>query len=440
MTAVLPPNLDRLCDAEAMRAELQQRLPQFADAALRIDALRVQKARRSASRRNNPHPLTVVYEIDVADPVRRRHGKQLLYGKVYRNGTSAIAYHQAAGTLLAAPAFGAALAHLPEFDMLVWSLPNDPGLPQLAGLLDLTQLPRLLQQRIDRTASTVELLRYEPEQRATLLYTLVDATFGGTSRLFAKTFCDAASGAQICHRFDYFAEKASDDPAAPLVARSAGYDASTRTLFQYELAGVPLARALAVGEPRPIIDSVARALAALHDAPLPAPPRAPWPHWIVEAKRRRTKLVRALPALANRLDELVVAIERRCTELTMPVPCLIHGDFHPLQVEIRDARIVFHDFDEFRLGDPMEDLAGFIVKLELAGDAGVEQGRLMAACYAACAPNRFDQARLDWHLTVQWLLQASRAFVFQRQGWRESASDYLQRALRASQHETAPGH
>ena len=42
---------------------------------------------------------------------------------------------------------------------------------------------------------------------------------------------------------------------------------------------------------------------------------------------------------------------------------LIHGDFHAGQVGVQvDAaqRIVFHDFDEFALGDPMEDLAAFV--------------------------------------------------------------------------------
>jgi hypothetical protein len=56
------------------------------------------------------------------------------------------------------------------------------------------------------------------------------------------------------------------------------------------------------------------------------------------------------------------------------------------------------------------------------GSAVVEQ-------YAACAPGRFDRRRLDWHLAVQSLLQASRAFVFQQPGW----ADELERRLACSE-------
>ena len=95
---------------------------------------------------------------------------------------------------------------------------------------------------------------------------------------------------------------------------------------------------------------------------------------------------------------------------------LIHGDFHPEQIWLHEGRVVLFDFDEFTLGDPMEDLATFMLKLAQAGVAA----ELVSAWvdeYAASAPRRFDARSLRWHLAVQSLVQASRAFVFQKPGW-----------------------
>lgn len=97
-------------------------------------------------------------------------------------------------------------------------------------------------------------------------------------------------------------------------------------------------------------------------------------------------------------------------------------------------RIVFHDFDEFALGDPMEDLAAFVTRLPV-DRAPAEVGALVIAAYAQEAPERFGRRRLQWHLAVQMLLQASRAFVFQIDGWR----DELERRLARAEALCAPG-
>jgi hypothetical protein len=50
-------------------------------------------------------------------------------------------------------------------------------------------------------------------------------------------------------------------------------------------------------------------------------------------------------------------------------------------------------------------------------------------CYAKAAPERFDARALAWHLTVQGLLQVSRAFIYQRPGW----AQLLERRLAATE-------
>jgi hypothetical protein len=421
---------DTCTDLPAMQALLQRCLPGFADGRLRLDALRMHKARRSSSLQRNPHPITLCYELQVLDREHNTAGSQWLYAKMFRNGASADCFASIDVQRLQRPAFGEALAHLAELDMVLWALPNDPGLPQLAALLDPVRVRSHLPwaalaidpQRVRHVE--VEMQRYEPEQRATLRCSVTLAGADAPLVLFAKTFCDAR-GRAIDERFHYFWQRAQADPMAPLVAPPLGYDEATRTAWQGAAEGVPLLQALAGGDVPALLAQVAQALSTLHTAPLAWNREHPLAHWCAEARRRQTKIARAEPALAARAAALVEAIDTLAARWPDVPLGLIHGDFHPDQVWLHQGRVVLFDFDEFTLGDPLEDVAEFAQKL---GDAAWSRTFIVAA--AATLGTRFDPDRLRWHLAVQSLLQASRAFIFQREGWRTELALWLARAER----------
>jgi aminoglycoside phosphotransferase (APT) family kinase protein len=424
------PMLDICTDVPAMQALLQRALPGFADSRLRIDALRVHKARRCSSLQRNPHPIALCYELQVHDHEHGRSGAQWLYAKMFRNGASADGFASIDRSRLQAPAFGDAVVHVAELDMVLWALPNDPGLPQLAALSDPQRLRSLLPWAalaIDPQhglAIKVEMQRYEPEQRATLRCTLTRPERDAPLVLFAKTFCDAR-GRAIDERFRYFWQHAQADPNAPLVAPPLGYDAATQTAWQASIEGVPLLQALAAGNAPALLANVLQALATLHAAPLAWSRERPLAHWRAEARRRQTKIARAEPALAARAAMLVETLDM-LAERWPDVPLgLIHGDFHPDQVWLHQGRVVLFDFDEFTLGDPLEDIAEFAVKL-----GNEAWSRAFIAAAAAIMGAAFDPDRLRWHLAVQCLLQASRAFIFQRDGWRAELARWLAHAER----------
>jgi Phosphotransferase enzyme family len=420
--------LDTCTDVAAMSALLQRALPGFADGRLRIDALRVHKARRSSSLQRSPHPITLCYELQVHEPEHGRSGPQWLYAKMFRDGASAAGFASIEAQSLQRPAFGEPLAHVAELDMVLWALPNDPGLPQLAALLDPERLRALLPwtalaiepQRL--RSVEVEMQRYEPEQRATLRCVVTLAGSDAPLLLFAKTFGDAR-GRAIDERFQYFWQRAQVDAAAPLVAPPFGYDAATQTAWQGAAEGVPLLQALAAGDAPALLTQVARALATLHSAPLAWNRERPLAHWRAELKRRQTKIARAEPALAARAAALVDALDALAERWPDLPLALIHGDFHADQVWLHHGRVVLFDFDEFTLGDPLEDIAEFAVKL---GDEAWSRAFIAAA--AATMGTAFDADRLRWHLAVQSLLQASRAFIFQREGWRVDLASWIARA------------
>lgn len=388
--------IDTCLDPAAMRDMLGAWLP----GVLPIADVRIVQARRSASKQRHPHPLTAVYELVLRDGRTQRW-----YAKTWRDGAS----------LAALPGSGA--VPVPPLDMLLWPWPADPGLPQLRELLD---APRALAWRGAGPAE-VAVLCWEPEQRATLRYTRCGEV------LYAKTFADDR-GASIHERFDHFWRLAQQDPAAPVVAEPLRWHAATRSSWQARAPGVPLTDLIANGESGDVPERLARALAVLHGQHLTGiEARHDAAHWVSEAWRRARKLGRALPLLADRAARVADAIERRAAVLPAHEPGLIHGDFHAGQVGVAPSaagRVVFHDFDEFALGDPMEDLAAFVTRLP----AGLDLGAALTAAYANCAAPHYCPDRLQWHRAVQTLLQAGRAFVFQLPGWEAQAERRLARA------------
>lgn len=433
-----PVTLDLYADAAAMRTLLQQHLPDFSGGRLCIDALEVHSVRRNASLHRNPSPMTLCYDLQITDSAHGRSGPQRLVAQVFRPGLAAAAYKLQDRSVLTPPRFGQALVHLPALNLLLWALPNDPGLPQLPLLLDPLRAVEALPESVRAAAASgglrVELLRYAPHHRATVRCTFVDGPQQAERVVFGKTFFDQRA-ADIDVRFRWFWQQAQRDAHAPLVAEPLGYDAVTRTAWQDSAAGLPLWPRLAAAEGAAWMDRVAHALALLHAAPLAhtttTAPRSV-AHWLTEVRRRQNKISRADATLAERARRVADAIEAHAAHPATRSLSLIHGDCHPEQFWVHGDRIVLFDFDEFTLGDPMEDLAEFVLKLDQAGAAPSLSFTLIER-YATAAPERFDARCLAWHLAIQSLLQVSRAFIYQQPGW----AGELERRLSAAEARTA---
>jgi aminoglycoside phosphotransferase (APT) family kinase protein len=419
---------------QALRQALQSGLPDCAQGRLDIRDLRVLQMRRSSSRHRHPHPVTLSVELDVHDAALAATGVQRLYGKAYRAGASAAAFAQARQVHWAQPPFGPALAHLPALDMLWWAWPNDPGLPQLPLLLDALRLPAALPAALQQhRVLQVQVLRHEPEQRATLCCDL-QAPSGRTLRIYGKTFCDAR-GAAIRQRFEQMAPLAAQHPQAALVAPPLAYDSGTHTLWQGAAPGQPLMTLANEAALLQTLQALGAALAHLHGQPAPVQP-LPLPHRSVAqglkaAAQRRSKIERVAPELAPRVAAVAQALLAAAATLPAPLETLVHGDMHPEQVWAHQGRVLLFDFDEWALGNPMEDLAAFITRLrQMPTPAAVAEARVDALLqgHRRAAPGLWQPGWLRWQLALQSLLQASRAFIFQQPGWQQALDQRLARA------------
>jgi thiamine kinase-like enzyme len=419
-------DLDTYTDADAMRPLLQRGLRGLGRHDLRIHRLEVLHALRRAPRRNPASAvcrIAVCYaaEIGEAESPQPRC-RQILYGKVYPSAFRA-----------AEP--GAQGAWLDEIDMQLWSFPDDPGLPQLPALLDPARVARLMPasvlKRIDGAAArrmlTAEVVRYRPEERAMLRWHLP-----GGGALYAKTF-NGAGGAELQRRFEHFA-RAADAEGAFAVAPPLGYDPGTMTFWQDGITAQALPDAINHDNCATLMAAAACGLAQLHGTALQVPLRRRHAELCAAAAKRALKIARCMPELAAAAQEAANRIASFLPDLAEPHPRLIHGDFHLDQLRLRgDGRLVVFDFDELAMGDVLEDLASFVVKLTLA-DAALAQraGDELLAAYARCRPADFDASRFNWHLSVQWLLKASRTYVWQRPGWRQAAADMVSAAGRCA--------
>jgi thiamine kinase-like enzyme len=465
--ANLPMALERYTHAPTMQALLQTLLPGFANGRWRIEGVQIRSVLRNTSLQRNPCVMTLCYWLQVLEPSTGRKGTQCLYGQVFR-GAGADGHDRAATALASpghgawvAPAFGQPWVHLPSLQLLLWALPNDPRLAQLPSLMKGTAPAFLAPHRRAGAAEVwqVEILRYTPQQRASLRYSLPASATRAAQVVYAKTFAGAVAhagaradvavdaavdagmdAAAIHQRFVYFWQLAQRDASAPLVAEPLGYDASTRTVWQAAAPGLPLLDVLTPANSATLMADVARALAHLHAAPLRHLPGAELhsvAHWLAEVQRRQNKIGRANPALSARVACIAETIRAHAKPVAQRPLSLIHGDWHPDQCWLHEGRIVLFDFDEFTLGDPMEDLAAFIVKLEqtehgpACSAALVAQYPLAADATGAtvAATKRFNAHSLAWHLTVQSLLQVTRTFIYQQPGW----ADLLESRLAATQ-------
>lgn len=432
--------MDTCLDASDMLRRLTALMPVCRSGRMTIDALRIAKVRRNTSIQRNPHPMTVLYELELREVATQALSMQRLYAKLYRDGKSAAVDTAALGKRSPGPSL-----HLPELDLRLWPWPADPGLPQIPGLLNKAQT----QAWWGEDAHSIELLRYEPESRATLRYSRSSAV--GREDLYAKTFADHR-GEAVQRRFQHFWDRAQRDAHAFTVARPLAYDVRTHSVWQASAEGTPLVNCLAaahrdqdIQQLDQIATLIADALAALHSAPLSlaGPLRRDVSHWITELSRRSRKIARVAPALADRVASLTHVLQQQSAGFAARPSSLIHGDFHPEQLWVQmqhrstPQRLVLFDFDEFSLGDPMEDLAEFSTQLAVL-EGGQAFGLRLRRAVALRSPERFNDQRLDWHLSVQQILQACRAFAFQRPDWQAQIEQRLLKAEALTQIGSCP--
>lgn len=403
---------------------LRSCLPELASTSRGISDCTIQDARlktfmKSSSRVKST--LSACYQLTVQEPSTSQDSQRLVYLKAYLNGRSAEVFRCLGHDRHAEQALDQAVTHVPKYDAVIWRFPHDPVLPHLSQLINLQavgeHLPSEGLSRIGMsgtphvTASHV--VNYRPEIRCTNRYDLYDSIQNRSYQLFGKTFRQN-EGRSLCARLQYFWDRSRHDSDAMTVAQPLGYSASANTVWQLGVPGRPLLQILNPSNSDQYIAELARGLASLHTSHVVGLlTHQPVEH-IAEVGKKLAKLSDAVPSLAKTCMAMADDLEQTAPQASTIPSCPIHWDFHIQQLLAHQGQLVFCDLDELVLGDPVQDLANFIVDLHFRGlDRQFVRGLATRLYQAYRQQVEWDVPieRLTWHTRLQFINKAYRHYV-----------------------------
>jgi hypothetical protein len=414
----------RFVDRQRMKIIFQEQLPEYAQEKLVITCCKILHTHYKIyleEKTRHRSFFVACYRLEISDSYGQRQGEQLLCAKAYLNGRSALKFSKIDRSQLCPPRFGAPVVHLPALDMIVWAFPNDPDLLHLPKVVDPQQVRPYLpatafllggagsQTDVDADIN-VEIVRYKPGKRCTICYDLNWAAAGCSQpiSLFGKLFVDH-KGRAVYQWMMRLWQRSLARPDAFGVAQPLGYQDEIQIAWQAALPGVPLLDLINGPDEAMLIRAVARGLADLHRSELAPPARQTIGDHLAAAHEEATELMKAYPLLTPTLQTLLTSIERSAPVLPSVDERPIHRDFHIKQLLVQDGKLFIFDFDDFSTGDPMQDLAFFIVDLHYRDLKPGLVNRLASTLfhtYREAAEWPAPLARLNWHIQRQFLTKA----------------------------------
>ncbi|HWO57523.1 MAG TPA: aminoglycoside phosphotransferase family protein [bacterium] len=428
------PGLSILLDAGAMRKRLEQTLP--------AGPTRITACHITNFRFRTPTNCTIAYELTAHVEGAPSDVTVHAYARAYSQAAYPQARHKALSSRWVVSAIGTSVQMLDELYAVLYWYPNDERLSGLRGIAAPRKLQRLFYQnlsdfpsaswRISDRSIRLSLLRYKPERRAVLRCRFRAHRLGTAEQhelfVFLGVYEDVRAAqlsgliARLTERLNNATELslprtiACVPDAGLLVSEVAPGDTlqlllSENTAFAAEA-----------------INRSANAIARLHrvaaGSDIPANPghEARLFETVELIGRLAPDCLRTAREIADQLgrDGLISGANRS----------VIHGDLHPGQILLSDARTTLVDLDRTRYGDPLEDIGNFCAQLRLGPPGGplwdpdTVQSRFLSAY------ERSTSRRIDQHALSRWI-----AFALLRAGviplgrfqpnWRAAMKDIL---------------
>jgi hypothetical protein len=363
-------------DPKRMRAVMAQHLRAPDGPPVDVVACQVGFIRRGGTRN------MVEYHLTLRDPASGAKWTQVVGGIAYRGEErTRLAWERlqrqagpgAAGTTLVRAAY------VPELDLLLQVFPFDHQLPALEPLMA-GPVPGLTEPLLAQfgagawhlTGWEAASVRYRVDLRASVRLTVHarEAGSGETAerRFFAKIYASAEEAERAWGVQQAVAEALAGRERPLAIAPLVAYLPDDRVLVQGEVQGTSLIKMLGHAEVEEAIAAVrrtARAVAALHQLPVAAPPhRIELGRTDPERLRRSAEQLRtARPDLAPAVDEVEEGILTRLAAVGELSSVPVHGDLKPIHVLFDADRVILLDLDKFAAGDPMLDVMNMLTLL-----------------------------------------------------------------------------
>lgn len=420
---------------------LRSCLPELSSDSREMSACTIQDARlktfiKSSSKLKST--WSACYQLTMREPSTNQSSHPLVYLKAFLNGRSAGAFSRLTYQRHDNAELDLTVIHVPEYDAIIWRFPHDPGLPHLPQLLNLlTVKQHLPSEGLSRIGMSdtphvmaSHIVNYRPEIRCTNRYDMYDPSQNRTFQLFGKTFRHD-EGQSLYARLQYFWDRSLRDSDTMAVAQPLGYSASVKTLWQLGVPGTPLLRTLNPSNYEPYIEELAKGLRSLHTSQVTGLTiHSPVDH-ITEVHKKLAKLSDAVPLLAKTCMAMADNLEQTAPLASTIPSCPIYWDFHIQQILAFKGKLVFCDLDELVIGDPVQDLANFMVDLHFRNLDQQFVRSLSTELYRAYQRQvewEIPIERLSWHVRLQFINKAYRHYLRFAPGFEGTVEQILQSA------------
>jgi hypothetical protein len=315
--------------------------------------------------------------------------------------------------------WGPAFVRIAEWDLDLWTYPNDPELPGLARLLDVEWVRARLAADPARygldsapVSVTGRLGKHVVGKRGGVRLR-VRTERGAEVTLFGKAY-RRDPGRTAYTRLDQVWNSRPRREGAFLAPRALAWDEELGLFWQEALAGAPLNKDPETLARLPeFTEDVGHRLAGLHRANLDLPLELGFDTQLAWVQRARRSLEETYPegvaACAPAFDALLTAAPAVATAEV----AVLHGSFRMSHALPTPRGIGFIDFDGACLGDPAVDLGRWIAhayRVAIGGKVDVAAVDLsterLCAGYAAAAARPVVRERIRWSAACNLLAGA----------------------------------
>ncbi len=434
-------HLTKFADPSVMKALLSERLPLFCPEGEAITSCHVQHVRYSPKKKPENASLAACYHLRVRGKDSQREQFMILSCKAFRNGRSQNEMDTLAQRSASTHTSHGIPYHFRDLDLLLWVFPEDPAIPHLSEVSDpkrvvthlpYASLPKGLDGTGDIKSVDVSVIDYRPELLCTTRYDLHWGAIDQPQRLtiFGKTF-RSAEGHDVYARSEYLWNHCSGVVENVLFAQPLGYTFAVQTQWHLGIEGVPLRCAIGESNCDAYLRTVAKGLTMIHNSGLAGLSKWTLGEYLAEADKKIEKLRRAAPTLVEELNLLAQRIHRDAPILSDIPLRPMYGEFHVNQLLAQDGKIAFLDFDKFAIGDPLQDIANFIVDLHFREVSSLLVQQMAKSLYDSYRSQVVWEVPIDrvrWHARVQFINKANRVYISQPPDVKETVTGIIHMA------------
>ncbi len=362
--------------------------------------------------------------------------EQIYYGRLFpkkwRN--PAEIYARAQRQNHTPPKFGPPLIFIPEWELVLWAFPNDPGLPGLPILANPERVLALAQAAPEKFGLSqppisirAEMTKYVPHRRCGYLYHFTQPHNHSEAAVYAKAYRDR-KGNDVYDCMKQIWEHEASQRGEVIIPQPYSYDTEHNILWQEALTGRPLSK---LAEARKDLPAVAREvgcrLAALHNMRLNLPQELTLEYQVNKLGQYIAALAKAYQQYAERCNILHSKLQAGAAQLEASLVAPIHASFKFSHTFLTDRGITFIDFDGANLGDPGHDVGSFVAylyKMEVEQKLGADVVEQTAAnfceAYNQAANSPISKKRSDWftasHIIVSHIYKSLKRLDSQQLG------------------------